>query len=67
MTTGKTTIEFSHDTISAVSASLDALTLAIAWAPEGSPAQDEPTAIQTELRAVRKRWRNDCLSERRRN
>ena len=36
MTKGMTTLEFSHDTKSAVQASLDALTLALAWAPKGT-------------------------------
>lgn len=35
MTNGKTTLKFSHRPLHALQASIDALTLAVAWSPEG--------------------------------
>lgn len=54
MTNGKTTLKFSHGAHHALQASLDALTLAIAWAPEGE-LKNEMQEKLDDLRDLRRR------------
>ena len=55
MTNGTTTLEFKHSVHNAVDASLDALTLAIAWLPDGSERRAELESVKNDLVAIRKR------------
>ncbi|MCY4662068.1 MAG: hypothetical protein OXF93_20030 [Acidobacteria bacterium] len=52
MTNGKTTLTFDHSVHDAVRASLDALTLADAWASDDRQTRAELVKIKSELEAV---------------
>ena len=51
----KTTIQFERDASSAVEASLDALALAITWAPDGADVQAELESARSNLGILKKR------------
>ena len=53
----KTTIQFDRDASSAVEASLDALALAITWAPDGADVQAELESARSNLGILKKRMR----------
>ena len=62
MTNGKTTLEFSHSAPNAVEAAKDALTLAMAWLPEGSENRDTLDTIISDVRALHNRMKKAHVS-----
>ena len=57
MTKLTTTITFKHGALHAVEAALNALTIAIAYCPEGSDTQATLEKIRNDLRAAKKQVR----------
>jgi len=58
MTNGKTTLKFSHNVPDAIQASIDALTLAMAWMPEGSELRSETEDRVGDLKDLHRRSRS---------
>ncbi|MCY4059454.1 MAG: hypothetical protein OXG44_15805 [Gammaproteobacteria bacterium] len=58
MTSGKTSIKFTHDPVSAVEAAISAVALALTWTPDGSDRKPELERARDELQMIRKRMKS---------
>lgn len=63
MTNGKTTLKFSHQPHHALQASIDALTLAIAWLPEDNDIRTDMETSIEELKRIRGRFKTSKVTK----